>query len=95
MDLRVTLVRSRGLPVEGRTIDLGRGGMRMLSSRPLRIDDLLAFTLELPGGVLVEGHARVLREDLPHTYGLRFEALGAEAAAALGRVLDAPPRVPA
>jgi len=50
----------------------------MLSARPLAIDDLLAFTIELPGGERMAGRARVLREDLPRTYGLRFEELGAE-----------------
>ncbi len=94
MDLSVTLVRSRGLPVECRSIDLGRGGMRVLSSRPLRVDDLLDFELELPGGERVTGTARVLREDVARTYGLRFERLPAGTEAALGRVVSAVP-VPA
>lgn len=91
----MTLVRSRGLPVHGRTVDLGRGGMRVLCSRPLRVDDVLGFELELPGGERLTGRASVLREDLPKTYGLRFEGLRAEAAGALARVVDAPRPAPA
>ena len=62
----------------------------MLSSRPLRIDDVFEVTVELPGGVPLTGQARVLRQDLPKTYGLRFEALEPDAAATLARVVDAP-----
>ncbi len=91
IDLSVTLVRSRGMPVQGRSVDLGRGGMRVLCARPLRIDDLLGFELTLPGGACVSGQARVLREDVRLTYGLRFEGLAPEAAEALARALAAVP----
>jgi hypothetical protein len=91
IDLSVTLVRSRGLPVQGRSVDLGRGGMRVLCGRPLRVDDLLGFELVLPSGERVTGQARVLREDVRMTYGLRFEGLAPEAAEALARALAAVP----
>ena len=87
----MTLLRSKGLPVEGRSVDLGRGGMRVLCARPLRIDDVLGFELVVPGGERVTGMARVLREDVRRTYGLRFEGLATEAAETLARVVSVAP----
>ena len=89
VELSVTLTRAKGSPVEGRLLDLGRGGMRVACGRPLRVDDLLTFSMQLQDGTQVEGRARVLREDLPHTYGLRFEGLGPDVGAKLARTVFA------
>jgi hypothetical protein len=86
VELPVTLVRGRGKPIASRTVDVGRGGMRVCSERPLGIDELLAFDL-LWQDTHLEGRARVLREDIGSTYALRFEPLGAQATDALGRLL--------
>jgi hypothetical protein len=86
VELPVTLVRGRGKPIASRTVDVGRGGMRVCSERPLGIDELLGFDLVWEGAH-VEGRARVLREDVGSTYALRFEALRPQATDALGRLL--------
>ena len=85
----MTLTRAKGSPVEGRIVDLGRGGMRVACERPLRVDDVLSFAVELVDGSRIEGRARVLREDLPRTYGLRFEGLGPDVGARLARTVVA------
>ena len=82
----MTLVRGRGKPITSRTVDVGRGGMRVCSERPLGIDELLSFDL-LWQDAHLEGRARVLREDVGSTYALRFEPLNARATDALGRLL--------
>src|SRR2546425_204881 len=38
VDVGVRLARGAGAPVAGRTIDLGAGGMRIATARPLRVD---------------------------------------------------------
>jgi len=63
--------------VEGRTVDIGPGGMRVHTERPLSIDELLEF--ELPDRARINGRARVLREQAYRIYALRFEKLGDEA----------------
>jgi hypothetical protein len=85
------LARDRGGLIPCRTMDLGPGGVRVAADRPLRIDEVLAFDLDLgtPSDGLVRGEARVLREDGWATYALRFERLGAEAADALTRFMGA------
>jgi hypothetical protein len=84
----VTLMRTRGNPVEGRTRDIGAGGMCVTAARPLAIDEVLSFELDIGlDGRRVTGDARVLREQIPNVYALRFEELSAEARAALERLL--------
>jgi hypothetical protein len=68
------LTRPKGNPVMAKTIDLGGGGMCITSTRPLTVDELLDFDLLL-GTDHVIGHARVLREQGPNVYALRFEDL--------------------
>jgi hypothetical protein len=74
----VTLVRRHGGPVGGHTVDVGPGGARIDVDRPLSIDEELDFDLLL-GDVHVDGRARVLRQQSPTRYALRFEALDAAA----------------
>ena len=79
-----TLSRRFGSPVQGRTVDVGPGGMRVATQRPLSTDEVLEF--ELPTGPGVRGRARVLREQTYGVYALRFERLSDEARAALAQL---------
>jgi hypothetical protein len=45
-----TLHRRTGGPIEGRTLDVGVGGMRVSTTRPLAQDELLRFDLPLADG---------------------------------------------
>jgi hypothetical protein len=77
VELGCTLSRRTGKVVEGRTLDLGPGGMRVATTRPLTPDELLEF--ELPDRPRLTGRARVLREQTYHVYALRFERLSDDA----------------
>jgi hypothetical protein len=78
------LLRRRGSPIEGRTVDLGPGGMCVCTSRPLAADEILRFELEG-----VDGQARVLRQQTYDTYAVRFEMLPEPARAELRRLAGA------
>jgi len=80
-----TLHRRSGSPIEGRTVDLGPGGMCVCTSRPLAPDEVLRFDLEG-----IEGRARVLRQQSRDMYAVRFEMLGEPARAELHRLAGAP-----
>jgi hypothetical protein len=80
-----TLHRRTGAPIEGRTLDVGVGGMRVSTTRPLAQDELLRFDLPLAQGA-VDGEARVLREQGYRIYALRFESLREPARARLAGV---------
>ena len=81
-----TLSRRFGSPVQGRTVDVGPGGMRVATQRPLSTDEVLEFELPPPAGPGVRGRARVLRQQGYGIYALRFERLSDEARAALARL---------
>jgi hypothetical protein len=88
------LSRRTGKMIEARTLDLGPGGMRIQSQRPLAPDELLEF--ELPERARVNGRARVLREQGYRIYALRFEKLGDEARAEIAELASlATPPAPA
>ena len=55
--------------------DVGPGGMRVTTKRPLKIDEQLGFSLELPGDEAVNGTAHVIREVASGVYALRFDGL--------------------
>jgi hypothetical protein len=84
-----TLSRRFGSPVEGRTVDLGPGGMRVTTQRPLSTDEVLEFELPAPVGPGVRGRARVLRQQSYGVYALRFERLSDGARDALMRLAGA------
>lgn len=86
--LALILKRHRGGPVSGRTIDVGAGGARVATDRPLRVDELLAFDLVLDGDAHVDGQCRVLRQQGFNEYALRFEDVDAAAAELLSGALD-------
>jgi hypothetical protein len=89
VDFAITLTRHRGNPIPGQAIDLGNGGMRIQTARPLAIDELLRFELAVRPGIVVTGRARVLREHARATYALRFELLSARTRASLSELVGA------
>jgi PilZ domain len=76
-----TLHRRTGSPIEARTVDLGPGGMRVCTKRPLAADEILRFELEG-----IDGRARVLRQQSHDMYAVRFEMLGELARTELHRL---------
>ena len=74
VDVRLSRGRS-GADIEGRTQDVGPGGMRVATRRPLRVDEQLSFVLALDDGTRVAGRAHVVREHACDVYGLRFDRL--------------------
>jgi hypothetical protein len=72
--LTCTLRRRVGSPIQTETVDLGPSGMRVVSRRPLADDETVDF--DLPDlQMRVAGHARVLGQQGPRVYALRFERL--------------------
>ena len=72
--MNCTLRRRTGSPIPAETLDLGPEGMRVTSQRPLAEDETVDF--DLPNlEMRIAGHARVLRQQRPHVYVLRFERL--------------------
>ena len=81
------LSRKTGKLIEAKTTDIGPGGMRVHTTRPLAIDEMLEF--ELPALARINGRARVLREQAYRVYALRFEKLGDEARAEIASLAAA------
>jgi hypothetical protein len=81
------LSRKTGKTIEAKTMDIGPGGMRVHTNRPLAVDELLEF--ELPDRARINGRARVLREQAYRVYALRFEKLGDEARAEIATLAAA------
>ena len=74
IELSCTLRRTIGSPIAVQTMDVGPRGMRIRSPRPLMTDETVSF--ELPNlDMRVSGRARVINEDRPRVYALRFEGL--------------------
>jgi hypothetical protein len=72
--LPCTLCRAAGSPIASKVLDLGVNGMRVDSQRPLGIDEWLAFSVEHDGDC-IQGRVRVVCQERPTIYGLRFERL--------------------
>ncbi len=81
--LDCVLTRRKGAPIACHTLDVGPGGMRVTTDRPLGVDEVLHFDLPVEGGH-VDGDARVLREQRGNVYALRFEAMREDAVMHLG-----------
>jgi hypothetical protein len=79
--LECTLHRRTGKTIEATTLDLGPGGMRVKSNRPMAVDEVFEF--ELPQRARINGRARVIGERGNRVYALRFDDLGDEARAEL------------
>jgi hypothetical protein len=70
--LPCTLSRRSGSAINAETVNLGPGGMRIRTPRPLALDEVLSFDIPEQS---VDGRARVLRQEGVSTYALRFESL--------------------
>ncbi len=74
IELSCTLRRHIGSPIPAQTLHVGPRGMRVRSPRPLTQDETVGF--DLPNlDMRVSGRARVIRQERPHVYSLRFEGL--------------------
>jgi hypothetical protein len=74
--LTCTLYRHIGSPIPAETLNVGPRGMRVRSPRPLRDDETVGF--DIPNfDMRLSGSARVIRQERPHVYALRFENLPA------------------
>ncbi|HEX8159211.1 MAG TPA: PilZ domain-containing protein [Solirubrobacteraceae bacterium] len=74
LTLPCTLCRAAGSPIASKVLDLKISGMRVDSQRPLSIDEWLAFSVEHDGDC-IRGRVRVVCQERPTIYGLRFERL--------------------
>jgi hypothetical protein len=83
IQLDCTLTRRKGGPIACHTLDLGPGGMRVESERPLGVDEILHFDIPVEGAH-VDGDARVLRAQGRNVYALRFETMRDEVLALVG-----------
>jgi len=86
-----TLSRRLGSPIEARTLDVGPGGMRVATKRPLAADEVLEFELPPPDGPGLRGRARVLRQQTYGVYALRFERLSGPPLDVLRKLLPGTP----
>jgi hypothetical protein len=87
--LECLLHRRTGKTIEAQTLDLGPGGMRVKTNRPMAVDETLEF--ELPARARINGRARVVNERGYRVYGLRFDNLGDEARAEIAEIAANPP----
>ena len=90
--LPCVLRRRTGTAIDAETVDLGAGGMRISTPRPLATDEVLDFDLQLSGADHVDGRARVLRHEGHGAYAMRFEELLEPARERLRALAGSPPR---
>lgn len=74
VSLDCTLTRRAGSPIPARAIALGPTGMRVATERPLALDETVSFDLAC-GEVRIRGHARVICQERPDLYAVRFGPL--------------------
>lgn len=86
VELPCTLERDAGSPIHAETIDLGTTGMRLTSARPLALDETVAFDLPVREEH-IRGQARVVCQERPDVYALRFDRLTQPKARCLSDVL--------
>jgi PilZ domain-containing protein len=75
MALPCVLRRRTGSQISVLTVNVGPGGMCVTTQRPLAIDEVLDFDLPLAGSEHLDGRVRVVRQERPDRYALRFEGL--------------------
>jgi hypothetical protein len=71
VSLRCTLTRSAGSPIRACAIELGPTGMRLATERPLVVDEIVAFEM-VHDDVCISGRARVVCQERPDVYAVRF-----------------------
>lgn len=87
--LDLQLGRKVGTAVAAHTSDLSVGGARVVSDRPLRVDEELRFDLALPARAEhLTGVARVLRQHRHDEYALRFESVDPDGLGILGAFVE-------
>jgi hypothetical protein len=74
VSLRCSLSRGAGSPIRACAIELGPTGMRVATERPLAVDETVAFDL-VDDDVRISGRARVVCQERPDVYAVRFESL--------------------
>jgi hypothetical protein len=75
MAIRCVLRRRTGSAISVQTVNVGPGGMCVMTRRPLAIDEVLEFDLPLADAGNLDGRARVVRQERHDVYALRFEGL--------------------
>jgi hypothetical protein len=90
MEVECTLRRRVGKPIQARTRDVGPEGMCLCSPRPLAVDELLAFDLDLAGEPHLDGTVRVLRQQDVELYAVRFEVLSEPKRGRLRELTESP-----
>lgn len=85
--LDAQLERRRGSSVPAQTRDLCTHGARIVTERPLSVDEELLLDLEVDGTHHLRLASRVLREHHHKTYALRFEHLAPEEQTAIDALL--------
>jgi hypothetical protein len=83
--LSCTLSRGAGSPIACETIDLGPTGMRLTTGRPLAVDETVSFALT-SGDACIRGQARVVGQERPDVYALRFARLSQPMAEAVAEL---------
>jgi hypothetical protein len=73
-DFPCTLQRGAGSPIAAATFELRETGMRLTTRRPLAVDETVSFDLPVHDAH-IRGRARVIRQERPDVYSLRFERL--------------------
>lgn len=74
MVLPCTLSRTKGSLIAARIIELSLSGVRVVTPRPLALDETLVFELSY-GDLTLQAGTRVIRQERPDLYALRFSAL--------------------
>ena len=74
VSLRCTLTRGAGSPISARALAVGPTGMRVATERPLALDETVSFDLPC-GDQIIHGHARVVRQERPDVFAVRFGPL--------------------
>jgi hypothetical protein len=83
--LTCMLSRGAGSPIACETIDLGPTGMRLTTGRPLALDETVSFAVT-SGDACIRGEARVVCQERPDVYALRFARLSQPVAAAVAEL---------
>ena len=74
VSLHRTLTRDAGSPIPARAIAVGPTGRRVATERPLALNETVSFDLPC-GDRRIRGHARVVCQERPDVYAVRFGPL--------------------
>jgi hypothetical protein len=86
VDIPCTLQRGGGSPIAAATIELRETGMRLTTRRPLAVDETVSFDLPVRDAHIC-GRARVICQERPDVYALRFDRLSQPMAQSLHEVI--------